>query len=235
MTVRRLEDAVRKNELSVIPEWQPVIENGIFCGLRSKRGEYGLLSVAEDCNQYDKPFVAERGFPNNGSEAIKSGSIVVPYLIDDENILVHMVEVNRDVVYNPQKRQLGIRSLEIPRGFKDVNETTLATAYRELFEETGLSPISVTQLLGSDDNMGIVPNTGNTVNSADIYVGQVGWQQTNTPDSDIISNRFLNYRSVRNLVRENQICCGLSLGALFAFDCYLEKNHPQEYIVTISG
>ncbi len=119
---------------------------------------------------------------------------------------------------------LKIRSIEIPRGYGSDNETSIDTAIREMYEETGIE-VSKKELykLGS-----IYPNSGLLSSNVDIYAAILETCNAKiTPYQDkekIKKIIFLGKDQVINWILEGKIKDAFSICAFTMFTLKVEEH-----------
>lgn len=101
--------------------------------------------------------------------------------------------------------------LEIPRGYGEPGETSLACARRELAEETGLLVNeSQLSLLGT-----LKPNSAILASSIDLYLARINSQdQLSQRDDEAASLQYLSQTRLQQLLRQGEIQDGFTLAAL---------------------
>ncbi len=147
----------------------------------------------------------------------KPGSIVLPYDTSTGRVRVGLVLQERPIS--------GKYLIEVPRGFGNPDEDALQTAYRELFEETGLDESSIAsplEIIGSRLN----PNTTYWRTAPPIIVARFKrLEEISNPRGDRFAERIKNskpytFSDIQELQRRGKLECGITAAALFHFGSY---------------
>lgn len=129
-------------------------------------------------------------------EALKGGAVIIPITIEKKIILIKAF-----------RRNINKLSIEFPRGFVELGESTLDGAARELCEEIG-GKAEGFQLLGSS-----ATNNGISNETVDYYIG---WNTTFSKDKlqseeNIIDTVECSITELMDLIRENKITDAFTL------------------------
>jgi 8-oxo-dGTP pyrophosphatase MutT (NUDIX family) len=103
-----------------------------------------------------------------------------------------------------------VYSWEIPMGGSPIGEELLATAKRELKEETGLSAETWTPLLHVHTSNSITDEEGYVYVAEDLQMGETAFE-----DSEDITVKKIPLREAINMASEGEITDAISLTALF--------------------
>jgi 8-oxo-dGTP pyrophosphatase MutT (NUDIX family) len=103
-----------------------------------------------------------------------------------------------------------VYSWEIPMGGSPIGEDLLATAKRELKEETGLSAETWTPLLHVHTSNSITDEEGYVYVAEDLQMGETAFE-----DSEDITVKKIPLREAINMASEGEITDAISLTALF--------------------
>jgi hypothetical protein len=171
---------------------------------------------------YDLPVHWDRG----------GGGVTVPITANGE---ICFVEHLRPVPTSPTARgteepppnldSLGVRSLELPRGFADDGEEWATTALREATEELALT-MSGAIRIGS-----INPNTSTTIHSAGVFAARAGapvngipWADNTTRAERILDVRAMSEEDIWRAIGTQEIFCGFTLAALMLYFAWPRRD-----------
>lgn len=153
--------------------------------------------------QYANPWfkvVQDGRFHYVVEENASNGAAVLALIDDQEFLLLRM----------RRAAHAGVQ-LEIPRGYGEPGETSLACARRELAEETGfLVSESQLSLLGQ-----LKPNSAILASSIDLYLARITSQdQTQQRDDEADALMQLSLSELQHLLRQGEIQDSFTLAAL---------------------
>lgn len=153
--------------------------------------------------QYANPWfkvVQDGRFHYVVEENASNGAAVLALIDDQEFLLLRM----------RRAPHAGVQ-LEIPRGYGEPGETSLACARRELAEETGfLVSESQLSLLGQ-----LKPNSAILASSIDLYLARITSQdQTQQRDDEADALMQLSLSELQHLLRQGEIQDSFTLAAL---------------------
>ncbi len=153
--------------------------------------------------QYENPWfkvVREGRFHYVVEDRADNGAAVLALLDDKEFLLLRL----------KRAAHAGIQR-EIPRGYGEPGETSLACARRELAEETGyLIEESQLSLLGR-----LKPNSAILASTIDLYLAQVNSSDlTEQRDDEAEAVEHISVADMRQLLRDGGIQDGFTLAAL---------------------
>ncbi len=140
--------------------------------------------------------------------------IMEPYYVIEVPDWTNMVIITRDeriVLVKQYRHALGATSLELPGGILENGELPIASAIREMQEETGYVSDEVTFL------MKVSPNPALNNNSAYFFMAKNAEKLTNTnfdPFEDIIIETF-SKEELKQLLIDGKLQHGVQLGAIY--------------------
>lgn len=145
------------------------------------------------------------------------GSIIIPYDACTRAIRVGLITSERHVP--------GKVVIEAPRGFGEKGETPLQTAYRELFEETGLSADqnSVMVLGKINPNSAFYKTSISVVAIRFNKLEEIANPGQNKDIERIRKIKPYTFEDIRKLNLE----CGLTQAALFEFGCFKPEFYQE--------
>jgi ADP-ribose pyrophosphatase len=129
----------------------------------------------------------------------KAGAVVLPYRnLNGMGVEVALVSLYRYPISN--------YITELPRGFANIEDVNGAeTALRELFEETGLTPVKVTNLGTVKPDGGLIDIDVNLV-AVEVAPGQGG-----PFDEEVDTLHWVSYQELWDLIKDGTIDDGFTL------------------------
>ena len=199
LKVESLDDVV-KTHPDFVPQWKTDRLGGM------ENPKFGKLSHVVVCKRDGTPLFDQYQIEE------KPGAVIIPYEEHNKNIRVGLVSQERVIP--------GKYYVEVPRGFGEGDESLLETAYRELFEETGLVSKDL-RVIGK-----INPNTA--FYATDIKVVAARFENLNrikNPRSfSIVENiqkvETYSFKDIVKLMKSGRLDCGITQAALFKFGTY---------------
>tara|TARA_B110000908_G_C10182962_1_gene416614 strand:+ start:811 stop:1326 length:516 start_codon:yes stop_codon:yes gene_type:complete len=162
-------------------------------------------------------------YENPWFKVIKDGKYHYLKENGSDNGAVVLVLINDDFIFVKVSRPAhSIKSLEAPRGYGDVGESSESCAIRELYEETGYS-FETSDL----ENIGVVrPNTAILSSSIPVYLIESGIRSSVKLSGDEISEVvYISKEEVYKQVTAGKITDGITLAAL---GLYWARNHNKQ-------
>lgn len=141
-------------------------------------------------------------------ENLKGGSVVLPVTTNNEVLLID--------IYRASVKQ---NSLEIPRGFKELDEESSTAAKRELFEETRVHIASLQSLGTVFPDSGIMDSEIEIFLAKDINIEEIVIQQ----EEDIKSYSLVPYDDVVTMCMSSVIKDSFTIAAVFRAMPYLKR------------
>jgi len=138
--------------------------------------------------------------------------------------VIPLTRGNEVVLVRQFRHGIGDLSLEIPGGVLEDQDTPEEAARRELYEETGYSPLEMTLLGGVHPNPAIQNNLCYTFLAKDVFMA--GAQQQD--DMEDIEVLLLPLSQIPRLIREGKITHSLVLAAFYRFYMEYEPNSLSE-------
>ncbi|MDN5853921.1 MAG: NUDIX hydrolase [Actinomycetia bacterium] len=184
-------------------------------------GAYGQIlhaAVLDDADGllYDLPVQWDKGGGGVAIPVKETGEICFIQIFRPVAAEPHLVGTEKPP---PNLSQLGVVSLELPRGFAEDGEGWATTALREANEELRLR-------VSDETEIGWVnPNTSTTVHSAGVVVLRAGPAANRTVAADaqgaeaerILSVHAMSEAEVWRAIRDGRIFCGFTLAALMLY------------------
>ncbi len=207
MKVEKLDDVIKKNP-KFVPEWKAHPHGGLY---NPKFGSVERVVIEEDDGKilYDQYQINE-----------VVGAVIIPYYKKGGKLYIGLITQLRCIIREPKTEKQGnVKSIEVPRGFGIVGETSEKTAIRELGEETS----SVIKRL---DFIGLInPNTAFYIHiGIPVFAAEVDSDKRSDfkPDAreKILRSHFCNKDEILKKIREKEIFCGISKAALLDFFVY---------------
>lgn len=180
--------------------------------------KFGMVRLVVVCDGNGKPIfdqyqLEEGPAGKDGKRPLTSGGIILPYFRVGETLHVGLIERFREIVYDPVTGLQGVPSLELPRGFSKLSDSSdEAYMRRELGEETGKVALSM-RWIGR-----VNPNTAFYATGVPVLAVEVDpvIRSNLRPDANelILKCDFPPYKDVQR----DKIFCGFTLSAFALFD-----------------
>lgn len=142
-------------------------------------------------------------------ENLKGGAVVLPVTSENKVLLID--------VYRASIKQ---QSLELPRGFKELNEDARTAAKRELYEETKVQIDNIHTLGTVYTDSGIMNSEIELFLAKDIQIEQIVLQQ----EEGIKSYRLVHYDEVMKMCLTGVIKDSYTIAAIFRAMPYFTSN-----------
>lgn len=163
--------------------------------------------------EYKNPWfkVVKEGRFHFIKESGSDNGAVILALIDEKFVFVEVERPAHNLI-----------SLEAPRGYGDVGESSESCAIRELYEETGfLLPIDDLEMIGL-----VRPNTAILSSSIPVYLIESNQVTTrNETDPEICNVVYIPKKDIQKEVSSGKITDGITLSALSLF--WAKKHNKQ--------
>lgn len=130
------------------------------------------------------------------------GVVIIPLTVDNKFILI---EIERPLVQET--------SLEFPRGFKELDETFIQAADRELLEEIGVTAPKYEYLGGICPNNGLLSSMIGIVLASQINIDAIKLQK----EEKIIGIRYVTLSELKSLMKE-EITDGFTLASIVKWE-----------------
>jgi len=150
------------------------------------------------------------------------------YIIEknsNNGAVILLLEDNKYFIFiKTYRKAINKTVIELPRGYGEKDETSLETALREAFEETGYKVNNNDIIkLGS-----IYPNSAILSSEIDIYFAEVSKEDKmqNDIDSEVIGIVKIDKKNIKNFILNQRIKDSFSLSALqLYFIQYIESKN----------
>lgn len=185
------------------PGWTPLSHGGMV------NPTFGSIEPIVVCRKDDTPIFDQYMIQE------KPGAIIIPYDSHNGSIRIGLITQERFI---PQKTYV-----EAVRGFGKDDETELQTAYRELFEETGMKTNGIT-ILGR-----INPNTAFYRTDIPIIAARFNEiEEILNPGEDNLVEKIqkvapYTFSDLRKLQQEGLLECGITKAAIQEFGLFMPE------------
>lgn len=213
MKIRPLEEVLKE-----YPDFKPGWKSS-EAGIENPK--FGSIKRVVVCNDKDEPLFDKYEIHE------QPGSIIVPFYFYTDGAHLGTIERVRDVIIDSEiGKQGSVVSIEFPRGFAKGDEPLEETAKRELTEETN-SVTSKIKYLGSINPLTsfYADQKANEVFAILIDYDEYGkikdkGLSEEAKKEGILSANYLTLNEIDNLIKNNEMFCGLSQSAVAKFKAF---------------